>query len=165
MEWNLLMAAILATSPVPVNPVDPGEPLPPLIGCLDHVDVPPPDYAPPAKKTLWQRVGPHGDHPVLHWVAAKAHTAWERIHPARYSADPNRRMLLKLNTAEDLREIEDEWSRFWFSDQPAHLTYDASADPWSKRRTTLLWSLFVMGCHGLFHQPAICINCPREIPA
>ncbi len=41
-----------------------------------------------------------------------------------YSSDPNRRMLQMLNTSEDLRQIEDEWSRFWFTDQPSHLTYD-----------------------------------------
>jgi hypothetical protein len=41
-----------------------------------------------------------------------------------YSSDPNRRVQQMLNTSEDLRQIEDEWSRFWFTDQPSHLTYD-----------------------------------------
>jgi hypothetical protein len=41
-----------------------------------------------------------------------------------YSSDPNRRMQQMLNTSEDLRVIEDEWSRIWFTDHPSHLTFD-----------------------------------------
>ena len=39
-----------------------------------------------------------------------------------YSSDPNRRMRQLLNTSEDLRQIENEWSRIWFTDQPSHMT-------------------------------------------
>ncbi len=39
-----------------------------------------------------------------------------------YSSDPNRRIKQLYNTSEDMRQIEDEWERFWFTDQPSHLT-------------------------------------------
>jgi hypothetical protein len=39
-----------------------------------------------------------------------------------WSADPNRRMQQLLNVSEGLRQIQDEWDRFWFTDQPSHLT-------------------------------------------
>jgi len=39
-----------------------------------------------------------------------------------YSSDPNRRMQQMLNISEGLRQIQDEWDRFWFTDQPSHLT-------------------------------------------
>jgi hypothetical protein len=39
-----------------------------------------------------------------------------------YSSDPNRRMRELLNQSEDLRQIELEWERIWFNDQPSHLT-------------------------------------------
>jgi hypothetical protein len=41
-----------------------------------------------------------------------------------YSSDPNRRILELLNNSEDLRQIEYEWERIWFTDQPSHLTPD-----------------------------------------
>ena len=41
-----------------------------------------------------------------------------------YSSDPNRRMHELLNSSEDLRQIEYEWERIWFTDQPSHLTPD-----------------------------------------
>ena len=41
-----------------------------------------------------------------------------------YSSDPNRRIVELLNQSEDLRQIADEWERFWFLDQPSHMTYD-----------------------------------------
>jgi hypothetical protein len=39
-----------------------------------------------------------------------------------YSSDPNRRMAELLNNSEDLRQIEYEWERIWFTDQPSHMT-------------------------------------------
>jgi hypothetical protein len=39
-----------------------------------------------------------------------------------YSSDPNRRIVELLNNSEDLRQIEYEWERIWFTDHPAHLT-------------------------------------------
>jgi hypothetical protein len=39
-----------------------------------------------------------------------------------YSSNPNRRMEELLNTSEDLRQIEYEWERIWFTDQPSHMT-------------------------------------------
>ena len=41
-----------------------------------------------------------------------------------YSSDPNERIKELLNNSEDLRQIQKEWSRFWFTDQPSHMTYD-----------------------------------------
>ena len=41
-----------------------------------------------------------------------------------YPSDPTRRMEAFLNNSEDLRQIEYEWSRFWFTDQPSHMSYD-----------------------------------------
>jgi hypothetical protein len=40
----------------------------------------------------------------------------------QYSSDPNTRMQQLLHQSEDLRQIEGEWRRFWFNDQPSHLT-------------------------------------------
>jgi len=39
-----------------------------------------------------------------------------------YSANPIRRTQELLFTSEDLRLLLDEWERFWFLDQPSHLT-------------------------------------------
>jgi hypothetical protein len=39
-----------------------------------------------------------------------------------YSSDPNRRMVELMNNSEDLRQIEYEWERIWFTDQPSHMT-------------------------------------------
>ena len=41
-----------------------------------------------------------------------------------YSSYPNTRMTQLLNNSEDLRQIEQEWMRIWFTDQPSHMTYD-----------------------------------------
>jgi hypothetical protein len=40
----------------------------------------------------------------------------------QYSSDPNTRMSQLINNSEDLRQIQNEWSRIWFNDQPSHLT-------------------------------------------
>ena len=40
----------------------------------------------------------------------------------QYSSDPNVRMQQLLYQSEDLRQIQNEWRRFWFNDQPSHLT-------------------------------------------
>jgi hypothetical protein len=39
-----------------------------------------------------------------------------------YSARPERRVEQLLYTSDDLRSLRDEWERFWFLDQPSHLT-------------------------------------------
>ncbi len=39
-----------------------------------------------------------------------------------YSSDPNRRVMQLLNQSEDLRQMEYEWERVWFTDMPSHLT-------------------------------------------
>ncbi len=39
-----------------------------------------------------------------------------------YSALPERRVQQLLFTSEDLRNIVDEWERFWMIDQPSHLS-------------------------------------------
>ncbi len=40
----------------------------------------------------------------------------------QYSSDPNVRMSQLLYQSEDLRQIQNEWRRFWFNDMPSHLT-------------------------------------------
>jgi hypothetical protein len=39
-----------------------------------------------------------------------------------YSADPQRRTEQLLFTSENLRMFIEEWERFWFLDQPDHMT-------------------------------------------
>jgi len=39
-----------------------------------------------------------------------------------YSADPNTRMQELIYNSEDLRQIEYEWQRIWFVDEPSHMT-------------------------------------------
>jgi hypothetical protein len=39
-----------------------------------------------------------------------------------YSSNPNHRIVELTNQSEDLRQIEGEWERFWFVDQPSHMT-------------------------------------------
>jgi hypothetical protein len=39
-----------------------------------------------------------------------------------YSGDPARRTQEMIYTSEDLRNFLDDWERFWFLDQPSHLT-------------------------------------------
>ncbi len=39
-----------------------------------------------------------------------------------YSALPERRVQQLLFTSEDLRNVIDEWERFWMIDQPSHLS-------------------------------------------
>jgi hypothetical protein len=41
-----------------------------------------------------------------------------------YDSDPNGRMRQVLNQSEDMRQIQQEWNRFWFTNQPSNLTYD-----------------------------------------
>jgi hypothetical protein len=38
------------------------------------------------------------------------------------SSDPNRRLSELLQQSEDLRKIEYDWERIWFTDQPSHMT-------------------------------------------
>lgn len=40
----------------------------------------------------------------------------------QYSSDPNVRMTQLLYHSEDLRQMHNEWRRFWFNDQPSHLS-------------------------------------------
>jgi hypothetical protein len=49
-----------------------------------------------------------------------------------YSSDPNLRITQLINQSEDLRQIELEWARIWFTDHPSHLTperVDGSIQP------------------------------------
>lgn len=41
-----------------------------------------------------------------------------------YPSDPTLRMHVLLNQSEDLRQIQQEWLRFWMVDHPSHMTYD-----------------------------------------
>lgn len=40
----------------------------------------------------------------------------------QYSSDPLVRMEQLMIDSENLRQIHDEWRRFWMNDQPSHLT-------------------------------------------
>lgn len=40
-----------------------------------------------------------------------------------YSSDPAKRAEQLIFTSEDLRTILMEWERFWFVDQPSHMTF------------------------------------------
>lgn len=40
----------------------------------------------------------------------------------QYGSDPNVRMEQLVNQSEDTRQISEFWRRFWFNDQPSHLT-------------------------------------------
>ncbi len=39
-----------------------------------------------------------------------------------YSGDPAERTKQLIFTSEDFRNLRKEWERFWFLDQPSHLT-------------------------------------------
>jgi hypothetical protein len=39
-----------------------------------------------------------------------------------YSSNPNVRMEELLFQSEELRQMHDEWRRWWLNDQPTHLT-------------------------------------------
>lgn len=41
-----------------------------------------------------------------------------------YPSHPTERMEALLVTSEGYRQMKDEWKRFWFIDQPSHLTFD-----------------------------------------
>ena len=41
-----------------------------------------------------------------------------------YPSNPVERMDALLVVSEGYRQIKDEWKRFWFVDQPSHLTFD-----------------------------------------
>jgi hypothetical protein len=40
----------------------------------------------------------------------------------QYSSNPTVRMEQMLIDSENLRQMHDEWRRFWMNDQPSHLT-------------------------------------------
>jgi hypothetical protein len=40
----------------------------------------------------------------------------------QYPADPNERLQVLFNESENLRQIRQEWLRFWQIDMPSHLT-------------------------------------------
>ncbi len=40
----------------------------------------------------------------------------------QYDSNPDIRMQQLLYQSEDLRQIKNDWRRFWFNDQPSHLT-------------------------------------------
>jgi hypothetical protein len=49
--------------------------------------------------------------------------------PFRYSSDPNIRMQQLLDESEDLRQMNNEWRRFWFNDQPNALVPPPMCEP------------------------------------
>jgi hypothetical protein len=42
----------------------------------------------------------------------------------QYPSEPNARMDVLLNQSEDLRQMSNEFRRFWMNDQPSHLTFE-----------------------------------------
>ena len=40
----------------------------------------------------------------------------------QYASDPTTRTDQLLNQSEDLRQIGQTWRRFWFNDQPSHMS-------------------------------------------
>ena len=42
--------------------------------------------------------------------------------PPAYSGDPSTRVEELLYTSENFRNLSDEWRRFWFLDQPDHMS-------------------------------------------
>jgi len=42
----------------------------------------------------------------------------------QYPSDPNVRMDVLINQSEDLRQIGNEWRRWWMNDQPSHMTFE-----------------------------------------
>ena len=56
---------------------------------------------------------------LLLFVAISCHTGC--IIPG-YSGDPRIRARELVITSENLRMVLEEWQRFWFLDQPSHLT-------------------------------------------
>ena len=61
--------------------------------------------------------------PVVEEPRGKKAATPERIHGGillnQYSSDPNVLMQQLLYQSEDLRQIQNEWRRFWFNDQPS----------------------------------------------
>ena len=59
---------------------------------------------------------------LLALIAVVALTANSGCILNQYSSDPNERMQQLLYQSEDLRQMKNQWRRFWFNDQPSHLT-------------------------------------------
>lgn len=59
---------------------------------------------------------------LLAAFAAFALTANSGCILNQYSSDPNERMQQLLYQSEDLRQFKNQWRKFWFNDQPSHLT-------------------------------------------
>ena len=57
----------------------------------------------------------------LLWAVAVLSTASGCLIPI-YSGDPVRRAQQLIYTSEDLRNLREEWHRFWFLDMPDHQT-------------------------------------------
>jgi hypothetical protein len=60
----------------------------------------------------------------LGWLLLVVCTAMPTIGCALpiYSAKPSRRAEQLIYTSDDMRAIIQEWERFWFVDQPSHMT-------------------------------------------
>jgi hypothetical protein len=59
---------------------------------------------------------------TIQFSANLAAGAGPRKAASAFSSDPNVRIQELLNSSEDLRQIEYEWRRIWFNDQPSHMT-------------------------------------------
>jgi len=76
-----------------------------------------------AKSSLPYHGGESSDASAHLIGAARRRRRWEhRVFPPIYSGDPVKRTDQLIFTSEDLRNILMEWERFWFLDQPSHLT-------------------------------------------
>jgi hypothetical protein len=58
----------------------------------------------------------------LAWGALAAGPGCAPVPLPHYAAQPQRRVEQLLVDSENLRQAGDEWNRFWFLDQPSHLT-------------------------------------------
>ena len=120
MLWNLIVTGIVVSQA--------SQPASCSAASAPHLDSQVESQSKEAKQTtadamsraLRRRLRSQANHPALRMIAAKIRSCW-----GGFSDDPNRRMQQMLNTSEDLRKIEEEWSYpGWFTDQPSHLTYD-----------------------------------------
>ena len=61
---------------------------------------------------------------ILWLIALTAANFWNPfgLEFNQYSSDPMVRMEETMIDSENLRQMHDEWRRFWMNDQPSHLT-------------------------------------------
>jgi hypothetical protein len=76
----------------------------------------------PAKPELPAPQMPQPVAPSTSSAPTKPYVPFSTIWPVKYASDPNVRMQQLLYQSEDLRRMNNEWRKYWFTDQPSHLT-------------------------------------------